>query len=462
MPQPKMVPLKKLYKFITPREKCYLVIGAIASVLMGIALPAFALLFGGVIDEVGPGSTIKQVGDGIKDVSLIFFYVAAALFIFGFLNFGLWMMVAERIGMHFREKYLEAVLRQDVQWFDTTNPAEIPSTLNTQCEQIKKGTGEKVAGVVMAAGMFISGILVAFGVGWALALVLLGTAPLLVISTCLATKLAEKGYMDNMIAYSKAGGRAEQAITNLKTVAAFNGEQYEKSQYEEDLRVTASFGKKNACKMAVGLAFFMFVLFILYSLAVYIGALFVIEEYDTNGLFGGVYNGASVLTCFFGVIFGLFSLGMAMPNFALIMQAKAAGSLMFDVIEREPAINYDDFDPSINVANLSGEIEMRNIKFCYPSRPDITVLEDFSFVFKPGKTTAIVGSTGSGKSTIIQLIERFYDPEGGNITVGGAPLNRVNIKGLRKNVIGYVGQEPVLFNMSIRENIRFGKEDATD
>ena len=76
----------------------------------------------------------------------------------------------------------------------------------------------------MAMGMFVSGIVVAFAVGWALALVLLATAPLLVISTCVVTKIAQSGYMDNMMAYAKAGGRAEQAVTNLKTVAAFNGE----------------------------------------------------------------------------------------------------------------------------------------------------------------------------------------------------------------------------------------------
>ena len=83
---------------------------------------------------MGPGSTIRDIGDGIKSVAIIFFYLAAGLFLFGFLNFGLWMTVAERIGMHFRVRYLEAVLRQDVEWFDTSNPAEIPSNLNTQCE----------------------------------------------------------------------------------------------------------------------------------------------------------------------------------------------------------------------------------------------------------------------------------------------------------------------------------------
>ena len=135
---------------------------------------------------------------------------------------------------------------------------------------------------------------------------------------------------------------------------------------------------------------------------------------------------------------------------------------MFAVIDREPAIDYGDFDDNIHVHNLGGEIEFKNITFCYPSRPDIQVLKNFNYTFKPGKTTAIVGSTGSGKSTIIQLIERFYDPQDGEITVGGAPLKRVNIKALRKEVIGYVGQEPVLFNMSIRENIKFGNEKATE
>ncbi len=414
-------------------------IGVMAAVMMGLVLPAFALLFGGVIEEIGPGSTIKQIGDGIKNISIVFFYVAAGILFFGFLNFGLWMMVAERIGMHFRVKYLEAVLRQDVEWFDTTNPAEIPGNLNTQCQQIKKGTGEKVASIIMAVSMFFAGILVGFGVGWSLALVILITAPILILATFLLTKLAEKGYMDNMMAYSKAGGHAEQAINSIRTVAAFNGEEKESQEYEKSLKETARFGVKNAAKMAFGMAFFMFAMFIIYSFSIYIGGIFVREEYDATGLFGAKYDGATVLTCFFGIIFGLFSIGMAMPNFALVLQAKAAGALLFDVIEREPAINYDDFDPTINTESLTGEIELRNVNFAYPSRPDIPVLKDFSFTFKPGKTTAIVGSTGSGKSTIIQLIERFYDPQSGEILVGGTPMKRLNVKELRKHVIGYVG-----------------------
>ena len=89
-------------------------IGSISAICTGIALPGFALLFGGVIDSVGPAASQTKIGNSIKDVSIFFFYVALALALLGFLNFGLWMMIGERVGLHLREKYLEAVLRQDV------------------------------------------------------------------------------------------------------------------------------------------------------------------------------------------------------------------------------------------------------------------------------------------------------------------------------------------------------------
>ena len=125
-----LAPFRKLYKYLTKNEKCILAIGFISAILVGISLPAFALLFGGVIDTVGPETHDTKIGDDIKRVSIFFFYVALALALLGFLNFGLWMMIGERIGLHLREKYLEAVLRQDVEWFDTSNPIEIPSKIN--------------------------------------------------------------------------------------------------------------------------------------------------------------------------------------------------------------------------------------------------------------------------------------------------------------------------------------------
>ena len=117
---------------------------------------------------------------------------------------------------------------------------------------------------------------------------------------------------------------------------------------------------------------------------------------------------------------------------------------------------------------MEGKISFNHVNFSYPTRKEQIVLKDFTHTFAKGKTTAIVGPSGSGKSTVVQLIERFYDPdepEDGNnnsgIFIDDVPLKDIKLRNLR-NQIGYVGQEPVLFNMSIEENIRLGNPDASD
>jgi len=133
--------------------------------------------------------------------------------------------------------------------------------------------------------------------------------------------------------------------------------------------------------------------------------------------------------------------------------------LAFDVINRKPTI---DQDKNISKASkLEGLIEFKGVDFFYPSRPDTKVLSNFSSTFELGKTTAIVGPSGSGKSTIVQLVERFYDPNQGQVLIDGVDIKNIHLRSLRQQ-IGYVSQEPILFNTTIKRNILFGKPDATD
>ena len=166
------------------------------------------------------------------------------------------------------------------------------------------------------------------------------------------------------------------------------------------------------------------------------------------------------MACFLGLVYGIFSLGLATPNFKALTEGRVAGKMAYDIIERTPSIKLDDPNAK-SVDNLKGHIEFKNVSFTYPTRKDQLILDNFSAVFEQGKTTAIVGASGSGKSTIVQLIERFYNPDSGEIYVDGHNLKDLNLRNLRQK-IGYVGQEPVLFNMSIKENILYGNPDATD
>lgn len=130
-----------------------------------------------------------------------------------------------------------------------------------------------------------------------------------------------------------------------------------------------------------------------------------------------------------------------------------------EVINRVPKIDSADMEGQI-LQNVSGEVQFNNLQFSYPSRPETIVLKDLTLTIPAGRTVALVGGSGSGKSTVISLLQRFYDPIGGSILLDGVAIEKLQLKWLRSQM-GLVSQEPALFATSIKENILFGKEDAT-
>lgn len=133
---------------------------------------------------------------------------------------------------------------------------------------------------------------------------------------------------------------------------------------------------------------------------------------------------------------------------------------MFEAIKRVPDI--DVYDPKGKLmSDIRGDIELRDICFTYPSRPNDRIFNGFSLSISNGETVALVGQSGSGKSTVISLIERFYDPEAGEVLIDGVNLKQFQLKWIRSK-IGLVSQEPVLFTSSIKDNITYGKDDPTD
>ena len=139
---------------------------------------------------------------------------------------------------------------------------------------------------------------------------------------------------------------------------------------------------------------------------------------------------------------------------AAISTARSAAAKLFETIDRTPPIdsaNSEGMKPS----TVHGKIELQHVTFSYPSRPAITVVKDLSITFEAGKTAAFVGASGSGKSTIVSLVERFYDPNEGVVKLDGEDLKGLNVKWLRSQV-GLVSQEPILFNTSIKENVAYG------
>lgn len=156
---------------------------------------------------------------------------------------------------------------------------------------------------------------------------------------------------------------------------------------------------------------------------------------------------------------GAMSLGASSPFIESFGVAKGAAAKVFQIIENKPLI-----DPQANTGDIPstchGNITFRNVFFNYPSRPDVNVLQGVKFSINKGEVVALVGASGCGKSTCLQLLQRFYDPDQGAVLLDNRSLNELNVNWLRQK-IGVVGQEPVLFGTSILENIRYGHEEAT-
>ncbi|PPD78516.1 hypothetical protein GOBAR_DD24565 [Gossypium barbadense] len=166
------------------------------------------------------------------------------------------------------------------------------------------------------------------------------------------------------------------------------------------------------------------------------------------------------MTIFFTGFDGIIrALGASLSNLKYFSEACSAGERIMEVIRRVPKIDSDNLEGEI-MEKFSGSVEFKHVEFAYPSRPETMILKDFSLTIPAGKTVALVGRSGSGKSTVIALLQRFYDPLGGEILLGGVAIDKLQVKWLRSQM-GLVSQEPALFATTIKENILFGKEDAT-
>jgi ATP-binding cassette subfamily B (MDR/TAP) protein 1 len=152
------------------------------------------------------------------------------------------------------------------------------------------------------------------------------------------------------------------------------------------------------------------------------------------------------------------ALGSGLSNVKYFSEASSAAERVQEVIRRVPKIDSESNAGEV-LANVTGEVEFKNVEFCYPSRPETPIFVSFNLCVPAGRTVALVGGSGSGKSTVIALLERFYDPSAGEVTLDGVDIRRLRLKWLRAQM-GLVSQEPALFATSIRENILFGKEDA--
>ncbi|KAK6144064.1 hypothetical protein DH2020_020884 [Rehmannia glutinosa] len=437
------VPYYKLFSFADPTDYALMVTGLITAVANGLCLPLMTIIFGELADSFGHNVGSRRVVNEVSKVSLKFVYLA--------LGAGIAAFSRERQAVRIRNLYLRAILRQDIGYFDKeTNTGEIIERMSNDTAIIQDAMGEKIGKFMRLIATFSGGFVIAFIRGWLLTLVLLSAIPLLVISAALMSVLMAKFTSTGQAAYSEAAIVVEQTIGAIRTVASFTGERQAVAKYEKSLHKAYKAGVQEGLAAGLGSGILTFVLFCSYALAVWFGAKMII----TKG-----YSGGAVLNILMAILLGSLSLGQISPCLNAFAAGQVSAYKMFQTIHRKPDI--DPYSTNGRVMNdINGDLELKDVYFSYPSRPDETIFSGFSLMVPSGTTLALVGESGSGKSTVINLVERFYDPQGGEVLIDGINIKEFQLRWIRGK-IGLVSQEPVLFASSIKDNIAYGKNGAS-
>ncbi|KAH7427059.1 hypothetical protein KP509_10G028600 [Ceratopteris richardii] len=450
-PPPAAVPFFRLFAYATPLDWFLMVIAGIAAIAHGAALPIYLHFFGEIIDLFGSGSlTTSELYHKFTQHCLSILYVAASALIAGWIEVSFWIYTGERQTARIRSSYVRVLFNQDMGFFDTYgNNGDIVSQVLNDVVLIQFTLSEKVGNYIHNMATFLGGLVVGFVSCWQIALVTLGTGPFIVaaggISNIFLHKLAE----DIQDAYAEAATIAEQAIAYIRTLYAFANETLAKYSYANALQATLRYGVQISLVQGLGLGFTYGLAICSCSLQLWFGR-YLVEK--------GAADGGAIVTALFAIILSGLGLNQAATNFYAFEQGRIAAHRLFDMISRSSFTNAEDGKVLLNI---QGNLEFRNVYFSYPSRPDIPILSGFFLEIPARKTVALVGRHGSGKSSIIPLIERFYDPTLGEVLLDGENIRNLRVEWLR-NQIGLVSQEPALFAASIKENILYGRSASMD
>ncbi|KAK6937211.1 ABC transporter type 1, transmembrane domain [Dillenia turbinata] len=446
----KTIPYYKLFSFADSADVVLMIWGTVGAVGNGLCMPLMTILFGQLINSFGQSQNHNVVHE-VSKVCVKFVYLAVGAAVAAFLQVACWMVTGERQAARIRNLYLKTILRQDIAFFDKeTNTGEVVGRMSGDTVLIQDAMGEKVGKFIQLVSTFFGGFVIAFIKGWLLTLVMLSSIPLLVLAGAVMSIIISRMATRGQTAYAKAATVVEQTIGSIRTVASFTGEKQATTSYNNSIVNAYKSGVQEGLAAGSGLGVVMLIIFGSYALAIWFGAKMIIEK---------GYSGGDVLNVIVAVLTGSLSLGQASPCMSAFAAGQAAAYKMFETIHRKPEI--DAYDTSGKILDdIRGDIELRDVSFSYPARPTEQIFRGFSLLIPSGTTAALVGQSGSGKSTVISLIERFYDPQAGEVLIDGINLKELKLKWIREK-IGLVSQEPVLFTASIRDNIAYGKDGAT-
>ncbi len=438
----------KIFKYIKPYH-WYFILGLVMLSLSSLIF----MIFPGAAGEMAntANGTPKFENITVRDYGLIFLVILVIQGILSYYRAVLFAHVSERGMADIRKSLFDTIIHQSVHFFEERRVGELTSRITTDVEQLQSAFSITLAEFLRQIVTLVAGIAILAWLAPQLSLVMLLTFPFIVILAIFFGKYIRRMSKTRQDYLAGANTIVEETFHNFMVVKSFTNEWYERIRYgksiDEIVQISIKFAKLRGL-------FFIFIITILF------GGIFFILWRGAVMVEQGIMQVGDLFS--FIIYTGIIGAAIASLGTLYTQLASAVGATerILDILDSEP-----ELDPVTSKVgeklSLKGDVEYRNLKFAYPGRPDIEVLNSINLTIEAGSKIALVGSSGAGKSTLIQLLMRFYQPVGGEILVDGRPIMEYNLKAYRNN-FAIVPQEVILFGGSIRENISYGNPNASE
>ncbi|RCI16400.1 hypothetical protein L249_2862 [Ophiocordyceps polyrhachis-furcata BCC 54312] len=440
-----------------PLDYVLLFVATFGSILAGLPFPVMFIVFGELLDQVNTascseGPVSESYYQSLSTKVLLTVCVAVANFVSIYVSAGAWSLFGERLVRRLRYNYLRILLRQDISFFESLSAGDVAARLDSDLLTIQTGVSEKVGIVIQSVSYFIAAYSVSFVKDAKLAAMLISLVPAFFFMTFIGTHLSGKYRNAVEKNLEPANALASESLANIRLVKALHAGKRIQTTFQDHLDAARRPAIAKLATAATQMGLLHFIAYSANALAFSQGARHIAdakEMGDTSVTAGAVY------TVMVTLIDASYILSQVAPFLNMFGAASQAAAQILTTIERKPAIDASPDAPGLLIPAIEGRVDLKNVSFRYPSRPGTLILDNFNMSIHAGETTAIVGLSGSGKSTVASLVQRFYDPQEGTVTVDGHDVRNVNIHSLRGHV-GYVEQNPMLFDRSIMENIAHG------
>jgi ATP-binding cassette subfamily B protein len=434
--------LKQLLSFAYP-ERRLLIWGTLFLALGSLVLLTFPQAVRITIDQAVESENLALINT-MGMVMLVILGIQAVAMAF---RYYLFTLAGERTVKRIRHRLFASLLEQEIGFFDGQKTGDLMSRINSDSTVLQNTLSVNISMILRNLAGAIGGLVFLFITSWKLAILLLIILP---PSAWMAARFGGKVRKISRNVQQSLGAAsavADESLSNIRTVRSFAAENVETARFQGALDAALAVAKKKIRLVAS----FTGTITLLGSLAIvlilWLGARMVIHGELSIGTL------SAFILYTMTVAISVSTLGGLWTDF---MNATGASARIFQILNRAPLI---DNEKGQTLDSLKGKITLKNIQFSYPKRPEYKVFKNLNLTIEDGEAIALVGKSGSGKSTVAALIQRLYDPEHGEILIDETNILELRASWLRRQ-IGTVSQEPILMSTSIRENIAYGKPDA--